>query len=301
MSAPLYAGVEAGGTKILCAVSDASGEILAQTRLPTKEPQDTLPMLSAFFAEQRARFGPVAAAGVGSFGPLDLDPASPGFGALTTTPKPGWSGVNICDAVAAATEAPTVIDTDVNAAALAEGEGGAALGLHTFAYVTVGTGLGVGAVVGGRALRGLSHPEAGHMRPPRAPGDEDFPGVCPFHGDCLEGLASGPALAARWGVDPASLPDDHPAWTQEAHYIAVLCASLTYTLSPQRIIIGGGVFQRTALYDLVRRALAAQLAGYALTAAQQNMPRYIAAPGLTDTPPGLAGALIMAREASAAV
>ncbi len=198
----LFGGIEAGGTKFVCLVGDHEGTILAERRLPTRGPRETMADAIAFLREASAA-DPLQAIGVGAFGPLDLRPG-PGYGRILATPKPGWSGAEIAGPLRDAFGVPVAVDTDVTAAALAEGRWGAARGLATFAYMTVGTGIGVGIVAGGRPLHGLVHPEAGHVSVPRMPGD-DFPGVCPFHGSCLEGMASGPAMAARWGVPAEDL------------------------------------------------------------------------------------------------
>ncbi len=290
------AAIEAGGTKFICAVFNNAGAAVRDARIETRAPDETFRDVAAFYEAAKRDFGPFAAAGVASFGPIDLDPSSSAYGVITTTPKTLWRGCDIRGGVSDIVGADARIDTDVNCAAIAEGEAGAAIGLQHFCYMTVGTGIGVGVVAGGQVLSGVSHPEIGHMRVPRAPGDEDFAGICPSHGDCVEGLASGPAMQARWGVPASELPDDHPAWAMEADYIAALCVNLTYTLRPQRIIIGGGVFQRTALYGMVRAAFKAKTAGYALSAIENDVDAFIAAPGLVDQPPGLIGAYALARD-----
>ena len=258
----LIAGIEAGGTKTICAVANGDGTILARCRVPTGSPDETFAEIGAFFEEQHALYGPVASGGIGSFGPLDLDPTSPGHGTLTTTPKPGWSGIDMAARISDILGAPVRIDTDVNCAGLAEGIYGAAQGLGRFCYVTVGTGIGVGVIDDGHPAGGVGHPEAGHMRVPRAAGDDAFAGSCPYHGDCVEGLASGPAIGARWRCDPQHLDDRHPGWGFEAHYIAALAVNLTYTLRPQRIVLGGGVMARVGLIDLVRSRFEHLMAGY---------------------------------------
>lgn len=292
---PTIAALEAGGTKCVAALANEAGEILATTRVPTTTPAATLARLGVFFDRARAVHGQVVAAGVASFGPLDLDPRSLTYGRITTTPKPGWSGVDVLGLVQSMLGAPAAIDTDVVCAAIAEGAGGAARGLESFAYITVGTGIGVGTVSAGRPLVGHGHAEAGHLRVPRAPADLDFPGVCPFHGDCVEGLASGPAIAARWGRRPEDLPDDHPAWALEAEYVAALCLNLAYTVRPQRLVIGGGVFERVFLHALVRGAFTRLAAGYALGACERSPESFIVPPGSLAGAPGLLGAIELAR------
>ena len=196
----IVGGIEAGGTKFVCAVGTGPGDLRAVERFPTTTPEETLGRAIAYFRDR-----PVAAVGVGSFGPVDVDPDSPTWGHVTSTPKPGWQGADVAGGVARALGVPVGFDTDVNAAALAEHRWGAAQGLDTFVYLTVGTGIGGGGLIAGRRLHGLTHPEMGHIRVPRVPGD-DFAGVCPYHGDCWEGLASGPAIEARWGPPRPTFP-----------------------------------------------------------------------------------------------
>lgn len=257
-SFPFFGGVDAGGTNFHCLVARRPGEILAETAIPTRDPQSTLAGVAEFFRRQRAQGCALGGIGIACFGPVDVSANSPSRGRILKTPKAGWSNVN----VAAALETlglPVWIETDVNAAALAEGEWGAARDASDFAYVTVGTGIGVGVVVGGAPVHGVLHPEGGHLRAPRHP-EDDFPGVCPFHGDCIEGMASAPALRARWGVDPVALPGDHPAWEMEAHYLGQLANALLMLLAPSRIVFGGGVMLRAGLVERVRGVLS-QLAG----------------------------------------
>src|SRR5688500_5656056 len=250
-AARLVGGIEAGGTKVVCAVGTGPDDVRAEARVPTTTPAETLGRVVAFFAEQAAR-APLAALGVACFGPIDLDPRSPTFGWITTTPKPGWRDVDVVGPLRAALRVPVAFDTDVNAAALAEQRWGAGQRLGTLVYVTVGTGIGGGAVVDGRPLHGLVHPEMGHVRVPHDRARDPFDGICPAHGDCWEGLATAPAIAARWGRPPETLPDDHPAWALEARYLALGLANLVLTLSPERVVLGGGVMARAALYPLVR-------------------------------------------------
>ena len=290
----LVGGLEAGGTKVICAVGTGPGDVRAEARLPTTTPPHTLRRVAEFFTAQAART-PLAALGVASFGPLDLDPCSPTFGCITTTPKPGWTGVDLLRPLRQALGVPVAIDTDVNGAALAEHRWGAGRGVDSLVYVTVGSGIGGGAIVHGRPVHGLVHPEMGHLRVPHDRALDPFPGVCPHHGDCLEGLASGPALAARWGQPPDALPDDHPAWALEAHYLALGLANVVVVLSPHRIVIGGGVMARPQLYPLIRSTLVALLAGYVQTPAlSEGIDDYVAAPALGDRA-GALGALALAH------
>jgi fructokinase len=251
-----FGGLEAGGTKVVCAVGTGPDDVRALTDVPTTTPGQTLARAIEFFRVHR-----VAALGIASFGPLDLDPASRTAGFITDTPKPGWSQVDVAGPFRRALDVPVAIDTDVNAAALAEWRWGAGVGRDPVVYVTVGTGIGGGVVVDGRPLHGLAHPEMGHMRIPRDPGDP-FPGTCPFHGDCLEGLASGVALRARRGLPPEALAVDDPVWALEARYLALGLATIVTVLSPARIVVGGGVMRHPALLSRVAAGVQAILAGY---------------------------------------
>lgn len=287
----LRGGVEAGGTKFVCAVGTGPGALEAEARFPTTSPDETIGRVLAFFEPWRDR---LAAVGVGSFGPVDLDPASPTRGFITTTPKPGWAMVDLRGRIARALGVPVAFDTDVNAAALGEHLWGAARDVASLVYVTVGTGIGGGALVEGRLLHGLVHPEMGHVRVPRAPGDR-FPGACPYHGDCLEGLASGPALARRWGRPAEELPDDHEAWPTLARELGLALATIVCTLSPRRIVVGGGVAQRAPVLPLVRAELARALAGYVRSPALEgSLEGYVVAPGL-GARAGVLGALALAQ------
>ena len=288
-SAPLIAAIEAGGTKFLCAVGHGPGQILRQTEIPTTSPAETLGRVTGWFADASAEFGPCAAAGVASFGPVQLRRSRPDWGHILVTPKPGWSHTDIAGAIAHALNCPVGIDTDVNAAAIAESRLGAGQGTHSLAYITVGTGVGVGLVVGGQPVHGLSHPEAGHIYPRRHTLD-DFAGICPSHGDCLEGLIGGAALIARTGGHVAGLPDDDPLWDIVADYLAQLCANLVLIASPEQIVIGGGVMRRPVLLPKIRERLAAWLNGYAPTPP-------VTAPSLSPAS-GLAGAFCLGAEAA---
>jgi fructokinase len=288
--------LELGGTKAVCVVGTGPDDVRAEARLPTTTPAETLPRVVDFFVEQ-ATAHPLAALGVASFGPLDLDPRSPTFGFITTTPKPSWRQVDLVTALRRGLGTSVALDTDVNAAALAEHRWGRGRGVDTLVYVTVGTGIGGGVLVAGRPLHGLVHPEIGHLRVPHDRGRDAFDGVCPHHGDCLEGLASAPALAARWGGAPEHLPDDHPAWALEAEYLALGLANVVLTLSPQRIVLGGGVMARARLLPLVRARLRAVLAGYVQSRAlDEGIDDYVVAPALGERA-GVLGALALARDA----
>lgn len=294
-----FAAVEAGGTKFICALADQHGAILEQATFPTRSPFETFADLKFFFANANKRHGAPTAAGVASFGPVELDPASPSYGHIGGTPKVGWTGADILGAVAEAAGAPVRLDTDVNGAALGEGSYGGARDVEDFAYVTVGTGIGVGIVLGGDVRTVHPHTEMGHIRVARADGDM-FQGNCPFHGDCLEGLASGPAMRARWGAAAETLTPDHPAWTFASHYLAALCVNLTYSLRLQRIILGGGVMSAPSLLERVRADFARMMAGYALGERAANPETFIVTPLLENPSPALAGAIELARQAAAA-
>lgn len=299
MADDLIAAIEAGGTKFLAAVATSDGRVLAEERIATRAPDETFAAVAAFFGREREARGPVRAGGVASFGPLDLDRSSSGYGRMTTTPKPGWSGIDMLGRVRAIVDAPTLIDSDVNAAGMAEARYGAGRGMNRLCYVTIGTGIGVGVIEHGRPLGGVGHPEAGHMRVPRAPGDE-FAGVCPYHGDCLEGLASGPAIAARWGVPAEALGEDHPGWAMEAHYLAELCVNMTYLIRPDRIILGGGVAAHPLFHDRVRSCFTDLLAGYAVDRRSADPATFICAPEAREPSAGLVGAMALARDGLAA-
>ncbi|MET8145637.1 ROK family protein [Sphaerisporangium sp. NPDC005288] len=293
---PLFGGIEAGGTKWVCAVADAGGEILATHVLATTTPEETITGAVRFFQEHRT----LAAIGVGTFGPVDLRPGSPTYGHITVTPKPGWTHTDVVSPLRAALRVPVGLDTDVNAAALGEWRRGAGRGLETLAYMTVGTGIGVGAVLNGRPAHGLLHPEFGHIRIPHDRARDPFAGSCPFHGDCLEGLASGEAMRRRWGRRAEDL-DDPAAWELEAEYLAYAVTTLTYALSPERIVIGGGVAKRPGLLSRIRARAFDLAAGYPAIPAltdRSAMEEYVAGPSLGDHS-GIAGAVELAMSALA--
>lgn len=289
-----FGAIELGGTKCVAAIGDADAHIVAETRLPTTSVGATLGSLVTFFEAQRAALGALEAIGIGSFGPLDLDPSSPRHGWITTTPKAGWADTDVAGLFREALGVPVAIDTDVNAAALGEWRHGAARGADVVVYVTVGTGIGGGVLVGGQPLHGLVHPEIGHLRVPHDRQVDPFAGVCPYHGDCLEGLASGPAMAARWGQPAETLPAGHDAWRLEARYLALALQNVVCTLSPQRIVLGGGVMDHAPLLAEVREQLGALLNGYVQAPAILHaMDQYVVAPGLGSRA-GLVGALELA-------
>jgi fructokinase len=286
-------GVVAGGTRWNCAVGDGEGTIGAAQSFATTTPVETIGRAVEFFAAN----GPPVALGVGCFGPVELDRCLPRWGRITTTPKPGWSGTDVVAMLGAGLGVPIAFETDVNAAAVAEATWGAGAGLETFAYVTVGTGIGGGVIANGRPLHGLVHPELGHMQIPHDRERDPFPGCCPFHGDCLEGLASGEALRQRWG-GPGEELDRPEAWELEADYLALGLANLVLTLSPQRLVVGGGVAGTPGLLALVRERLPDVLAGY-LDAPQlrEGIDDYLVPPALGPRA-GVLGALALARTAA---
>lgn len=239
MTAALYAGAELGGTKCVLILARGADDVVAREQIATGQPEVTLSAIEQVLSSWQSEHG-FAALGIGSFGPLELDPASSGFGRITSTPKPGWVGAAVLERLSKAAGVPTAIDTDVNGAALAEMRWGSGRGMDDFAYITVGTGVGVGLVVYGQPTRGFAHCELGHIRTARLPGD-DWPGSCPFHGDCVEGLVSGPALRARLGCDPAELGPDDQAWEQVVWTLAQLCHAIVCAAAPRAIAIGGGV------------------------------------------------------------
>jgi fructokinase len=285
-----YGGIEAGGTKWVCAIGSGPDDLDELVTFPTTTPAETIERAANFFASN----GAVAAVGIGSFGPIDLQDGSPTWGWITTTPKPGWAGTDLGSALGLALDVPIALDTDVNAAALGEHRWGAAVGLDTFCYITVGTGIGGGGMTNGRLMHGLQHPEFGHIRVPHDRDADPFEGVCPYHGDCLEGLASGEAIRARWGSAAKDSEDDR-VWSLEAEYLALGLVNVICTVSPQRIVLGGGVMKQARLLPLVRSRVRSLLAGY-ITAHELDgdLDAYIVTPALGDRA-GVLGSLELAR------
>ncbi len=289
----LCGGIEAGGTKFVCAVGTGPNDIRAETRFPTTTPEETFNRAIAFFDEQDE----INAIGIGSFGPLDPDTGSPTFGYITSTPKPGWAQTDFVGALRKTFDIPIGFDTDVNAAALGEHRWGAAQGLDTFIYLTIGTGIGGGAMVEGNLLHGVIHPEMGHIHLPHDLEQDPFEGFCPFHGDCFEGLASGPALEARWGARAETLPKDHPAWELEAMYIAYALVNYILILAPQRIILGGGVMEQAQLFPLIRTNVQKLLNNYVqVPEILDNIEEYIVPPALGRRA-GVLGSIALAEQA----
>lgn len=283
-----YGGVEGGGTKFVCVVGTSPDDIRAETRIPTASADETLTTVVGFFADRD-----VDAVGVAHFGPLDLDPASPTYGHVISSPKPGWSGADVVGTLGEALRVPVGLDTDVNGAALGEARWGVGQGLDPLLYVTIGTGIGGGAVINGATMHGLMHPEMGHIRIPRH-ADDDFAGNCGWHGDCLEGLAAGPAIAERWGRPAEDLGGDtEAAVTIEAYYLGAAMATYTLVLSPQRIVLGGGVMGLPGLLEATTAAMVEQLGGY-LGSAPVDADDYLVAPGLGSRS-GVLGALVLAE------
>jgi fructokinase len=288
---PLFAGLEGGGTKFVCAVAAGPEDIRAQASFPTTTPEETIGKAVSFFKGHE----PFAALGIATFGPCDLDPRSPYYGHITSTPKAGWENANLLGLFRRAFAVPIGFDTDVNVAALGEWKWGAGKGLESVVYLTVGTGIGGGGISDGRTMHGLVHPEMGHIRVPRVSGDS-FPGNCPYHGDCLQGLAAGPAIEARWGKPAEELPPDHPAWSLEASYLALALNDLICVLSPQRIILGGGVMHQRHLFPLVRREVQRLLSGYIQSyLILERIEEFIVPPGLGDRS-GVLGAIALAEQ-----
>lgn len=291
-----YGGIEGGGTKFVCTVASGPGDVRLETRFPTTTPEETIGRAVAFFKEAQQQV-PLAALGIASFGPVDLDPASPTYGYITATPKPGWAWADFLGRLKAAFDLPMGFDTDVNAAAVGEARWGAGQGLDPLLYFTIGTGIGGGVIVNGAPLHGLVHPEIGHILLPHDRLKDPFPGFCPFHQDCFEGLAAGPAMQARWGVRAETLPADHPAWELEADYIAMAMADMVVSFSPRRIILGGGVMQQAGLYPMVRRKVVQILNGYVHSKSiTEQIDRYIVPPGLGNQA-GMLGAIALAQAA----
>jgi fructokinase len=294
---PLYGAIEAGGTKFVCAVGHADGTLVAESRLPTTDPSSTLAAMLEFLRHASREHGALDGIGIASFGPVVLDRDSPHYGFIGKTPKPGWSHANILGAVRAEFACPVGFDTDVNGAALAEHRWGAGRDIDNLVYVTVGTGIGGGVLANGVPLHGLMHPEIGHLFVRRHPLDAGFLGCCPFHGDCLEGLASGPAIKLRSDRELSLLDADHPQWTLEADYLGQLCATLVLTVSPQRIIMGGGVMNQSRLFPLIHQRMLHWLAGYIdRVELLQHADRYVVPPAL-DERAGVLGALTLALSA----
>jgi len=292
----LYGAIEAGGTKFMCAVGAGPGRIVRETRIPTTQPDETLAQVVEFFrpfVSDRS----IGSLGIACFGPVDLDPRSPTFGYITATPKPGWSNTEVAPRLRRELDIPVQFDTDVSAAALGEYSWGAGRGFDPVLYLTIGTGIGGGIIINGTSLKGLVHPEMGHICIPHDTSRDPFPGACPFHGDCLEGLAAGPAVQKRLGRAGKDLSDDDPYWPLEAHYIALAVENFILTFSPRKVILGGGIMQRQFLFDLIRPEVRQLLNGYVQSPVLlEHMEEIIVPPGL-GTQSGILGAIALAKTA----
>jgi fructokinase len=292
---PLYGGIEAGGTKFVCAVGSGPDDLGEQVRFPTTTPDETLGRVVDYFTEQQ-KDQKLAALGIASFGPVDPIPTSPTFGYVTSTPKAGWTQTDFVGPLRRALGLPVGFDTDVNGAALAEHRWGAAQGLDTFVYLTVGTGVGGGAMVNGKLVHGMLHPEMGHMRLPHDWEADPYEGSCPYHGDCLEGMVSGPAMQGRWQQSAQTLPADHPAWDLEAHYLALGLANIVTVLSPQRFIMGGGVMDQAQLFPMIQEKLQEILNGYVATDEILNDTGNYVVPPKLGARAGVLGAIALAQD-----
>lgn len=286
----LFGTLEAGGTKMVLSVGNEKNELLEQTSIPTEAPEKTIPAMIDWF-----RGKGIVSLGIGTFGPVDLKTDSPTYGWITKTPKPGWSDKPLLPPMRDELGVPALIDTDVNAAALAEWKLGAAQGLNSCVYVTVGTGIGAGLVIEGKLVHGLVHPELGHMLLRQESADPKPAGFCPYHNGCLEGLAAGPAIEKRWGKKGYELPEDHEAWDLEASYLAQMCVNMICAFSPEKIILGGGVMQQKQLFPMIRRKTLELLNEYIQSEViLTDIDHYIVEPGL-GTKSGATGALLLAR------
>ena len=282
MPRPLIAALESGGTKMVAALSRGPGEILCPERIPTTTPVETISRLVAYFTRVSSEFEKPEALVVGTFGPADLDPRSPTYGFITATPKPYWAQTDLLGPLQKALGVPVVFETDVAASLYGEATWGAAQGMKHAAYFTVGTGIGGAVMIDGEILHGIGHPEMGHMRVSRHAKD-DFKGSCPFHSDCLEGMASGTSMSERWGLPAENFLADHPAWVIEASYLAQACLNLLMIAPPERIILGGGVMHQEQLFPLVRTELSRLLDGYlAYEQLRGNLEDFIVPPALGD-------------------
>ncbi|NDI35938.1 ROK family protein [Chengkuizengella sediminis] len=288
----IFGGIEAGGTKFVCGIGNEKGEITNRVSIPTTNPTETMAQVKHFF-----RGTQLDAIGVGSFGPIDLNRNSETYGYIKNTPKMEWKDFDFAGAISSIWNVPIGFDTDVNAAALAESMWGAAEGLPSCLYITIGTGIGAGVIVQGSMLSGISHPEMGHVRVRRHPEDH-YEGCCPYHHDCLEGLAAGPALEERWGKKGVALKDVDQVWELEAYYLSEALVNFILTLSPMKIVLGGGVMKQHQLFPLIQKMVQDKLNGYLSfnELSQENIAQYIVPPGLADDA-GLKGAIALAKRA----
>jgi len=284
----ILGALEAGGTKMVCAIGNEQGTITDRLVIPTETPEKTIPKLIGYFKNHG-----IEALGIGTFGPADLNPASETYGTITTTPKTDWANYNIRSAFADTLKIPVGFDTDVNAAALGEATFGCMQNINNGIYITIGTGIGIGVLAEGSLLHGMLHPEGGHILLPRHPSDT-YQGRCPYHTDCFEGLASGPAIEGRYGKKAAELADVPKVWELESDYIAHALVNYILILSPERIVLGGGVMHQKQLFPLIRRKVAELLNGYVKTKELENLDSYIVPPSLNDNQ-GILGCLQLAH------
>ena len=287
----MLGGIEAGGTKFVCAVGKEDGTIVERIQFDTLSPEETIPQIIEFFNKHE-----IKSLGIGSFGPVDIDPNSPTFGNVTSTPKPGWKVYPFLKTLQAAIDVPMEFNTDVNAAALGEVMHGAAQDVDSCLYITVGTGVGAGAVFNGQLLQGLSHPEMGHTIVRRHETD-NYEGFCPYHSDCLEGLAAGPAIERRWGKKGFELQDQTEVWELESYYLAQALVQFILILSPKRIVMGGGVMKQKQMFPFIQKKVQELLNGYvAVPEILDHIDEYIVPPALGDNA-GITGALMLAKRA----
>lgn len=280
----ILGALEAGGTKMVCAIGDENGNIKEQISIPTSTPEDTIPKILEYFKDKN-----IEALGIGCFGPIDLNRKSETYGYITNTPKLAWRNFDIVGSLKKALNVPIGFDTDVNGSLLGEYTFGIAKNKENAVYITIGTGVGMGVLSNGKLLHGMMHPEAGHIKMTRHP-EDTFVGQCPVHGSCLEGLACGPAIEARWGRKGIELAEDKKVWELEAYYLAQSIYSLILTLSPEIIILGGGVMHQEILFPLIREEVKKINNGYLVTKEMDNLDEYIVPASLNDNQ-GLMGAL----------
>ncbi|SDJ23677.1 ROK family protein [Salimicrobium halophilum] len=283
--------IEAGGTKFVLAIGDDQGELFEKEVIPTEHPDVTMPKVISFFEGKG-----IERLGVGSFGPIDINKESNSYGSLQKTPKTEWIDYPLGKELKNELGVPVIIDTDVNVAAMSEAKWGNAADVDSCLYITVGTGIGAGAYIGGQTLKGLSHPEMGHILVRRHKNDE-YEGGCPYHGDCLEGMAAGPHIEKRWGKPAIELTEDEKVWEMEAYYLAQALVNYIYIVSPERIVMGGGVMKQEQLFPLIRKYVLEMLNGYVSSPflTEETIDSYIVPPGLTDEA-GVKGALYLAME-----
>ena len=282
--------LEAGGTKMVCAIGDENGKIYEQVSIKTETPEITMPKLIEYFKKNN-----IEALGIGCFGPIDPDKESDTYGYITSTPKLSWRNYNIVGEMKKALNVPVGFDTDVNGSCLGEATYGAARGLKNVVYLTIGTGIGAGELVDGKLLHGNLHPEAGHMLMRRHP-EDTYEGKCPYHKDCFEGLAAGPAIEERWGKSAKELSDNEKVWDMEGFYIAEALMTYILTLAPQKIILGGGVMHQLQLFPIIRKYVKEMINGYINTKELEDIDSYIVPAGLNDDQ-GIIGCLILGRDA----